>query len=80
MRGRRTNLRVCRFFAEATLLLPAIARMAHRMSTTALLDTLLGRDKLLPVFATYVADIFDLCHDEPVLVFETEDDFLALAQ
>ncbi|KAL1938528.1 hypothetical protein VTO73DRAFT_11551 [Trametes versicolor] len=33
--------------------------MAHRMSATALLDTLLGRKKLLPIFASYVADIFD---------------------
>ncbi|OSC98103.1 hypothetical protein PYCCODRAFT_1375939, partial [Trametes coccinea BRFM310] len=45
---------------------PGIPRLHFRMPSSAFLDLLFETDRLLPIFAEYVADVFDLCHTTPL--------------
>ncbi|KAI0634175.1 hypothetical protein C8Q77DRAFT_1257129 [Trametes polyzona] len=56
------------FVEEAGALHRALPQLKFSLSSNALLDYLLQSEKLLPLLATYVADIFALCHSMPLLI------------
>ncbi|KAL7279776.1 hypothetical protein ACG7TL_006183 [Trametes sanguinea] len=57
---------------------PLLARLAPE----AALDVLLSADPttVLPLVADYIADVFELCSDHPLLLITTEEQYLALPQ
>ncbi|KAI0628707.1 hypothetical protein C8Q77DRAFT_1067800 [Trametes polyzona] len=57
-----------RFMEEASAIHRALPRLQFRLSSNALLDYLLQSETLLPLLATYVADVFSLCLSTPLLL------------
>ncbi|KAI0628281.1 hypothetical protein C8Q77DRAFT_1068312 [Trametes polyzona] len=64
-----------RFLAEVFNTVPALQKAHFRLTGAQLLDMLLRGKTTLPLLATYVADVFDLCNCEAgQLVFFADED------
>ncbi|CDO70999.1 hypothetical protein BN946_scf184844.g3 [Trametes cinnabarina] len=71
-----------RFVAELTTVQPSMPPLLARLAPEAALDVLLSADPttVLPLVADYIADVFELCSDHPLLLLTTEEQYLVLPQ
>ncbi|KAI0326178.1 hypothetical protein GY45DRAFT_1329232 [Cubamyces sp. BRFM 1775] len=80
------NFRVCRFCRDSgavedevhILQHPPIKHLLHRLHGPAVLDALLNTPQTLGVFADYVADVYDVCNDTPLLVARSEQELATI--
>ncbi|KAI0685252.1 hypothetical protein C8T65DRAFT_592603, partial [Cerioporus squamosus] len=76
--ARLEQLRESQLIDALLPLLPGVREICHRLSSMAFLNFIMGKERLLPVFAQYVLDVFQLVESVPFFAVVSDSALLEL--